>query len=112
MRNAVERIAQTRKAIRLADWIRIVFGSQRQRNLQMRLNAPFILGVEAQSIKSDRFGWPAGIRLLIGAGGTVIETRQVREFCQGNSCRVAPRRVIGYVIAAEVDPELDVMLTL
>src|SRR5580692_7272906 len=74
VRNGRKRIAQTRKTIRLANGIGVVLETQGERDLQVRLDAKFILTVEAQGIESERLSWPDRVGLLVSIHIAGIET--------------------------------------
>src|SRR5260370_33484050 len=107
----VEKVSgKAREAVRLTHGIRVMIAAQRQRDLKVGTNAPFVVPVNAQAIHRDRLRATDGEVLRIADSKSVVKIQQVLSETVPDGAN--PRRVVRHVIAMKVYPELQRVVTL
>ena len=107
--NVEEVRGKAREAVGLADWIGVMIPAQRQRDLQIGTDAPFVLAVKANSIYCDGLRGTVREVLYIADSFSVVEARQILSLAIPDGANA--RRVIRHVIAMKVNSNLQRVIT-
>ena len=105
VRDIEEVSSQSREAVGLTNRVGIMIPTQRQRDLQIGTDAPFILAVESQSIYCYGLRRTDREVLYVADSLSVVEPRQILSLTVPDGANA--RRVIRHIIAMEEPPTLS-----